>query len=67
MIDLNAIPLNSSVSEIFGTKETFSVLLRPDNHIGFISTGISSGEVTTYLDKFVDMFKTRKTGDGSSQ
>jgi len=53
LIDFNAIPLNSSVSEIFGTDKPFGMLLRPDNHIGFISTDSSSSEVTSYLRKFV--------------
>ena len=53
LIDCNAISLNPSVSEIFGTDKPFSMLLRPDNHIGFISTDFSSSEVTSYLSKFV--------------
>ena len=55
LIDFNAIPINSSVSEIFGTDKPFSLLLRPDNHIGFISTDCSSSEVASYLSKLVGL------------
>ena len=53
LIDFNAISLTSSVSEIFGTDKPFGLLLRPDNHIAFISTDVFSSELTSYLRKFV--------------
>ena len=53
LVDLNAIPLDSQAAKVFGTEKCFNVLLRPDNYIAFISQGTSSGELRTYLNKFV--------------
>jgi 2-polyprenyl-6-methoxyphenol hydroxylase-like FAD-dependent oxidoreductase len=43
------IPLNSQISEIFGTDRPFQILLRPDNYIGFISATVSLVDLRTYL------------------
>ena len=53
LIDYDVLPLTSQVSEIFGTEEPFSVLLRPDNYIGFVSPGISLSQLRTYLNQYV--------------
>jgi 2-polyprenyl-6-methoxyphenol hydroxylase-like FAD-dependent oxidoreductase len=53
LIDFNVIELDQHVSEIFGTEQPFSLLLRPDNHIGFVSTKTSPDEVSAYLREFV--------------
>jgi 2-polyprenyl-6-methoxyphenol hydroxylase-like FAD-dependent oxidoreductase len=52
LIDLNGCPLDPHISQIFGTNKPFSVLLRPDNHIGFISADIWT-DVTGYLKQYV--------------
>jgi 2-polyprenyl-6-methoxyphenol hydroxylase-like FAD-dependent oxidoreductase len=52
-IDFNAISLDPQVPQIFGTSRSFSVLLRPDNHIGFISANISWSDVKGYLREYV--------------
>ena len=52
LIDFTAIQLDPQISEIFGTEQPFSLLLRPDNHIGFISRTISSEEIRAYLGNF---------------
>lgn len=52
-IDFNAFSLDPQVSQIFGTSRSFSVLLRPDNHIGFISANISWSDVKGYLREYV--------------
>ena len=49
LIDRQVIPLYPQVAEIFGTDKTFSVLLRPDNYIGFIKTGATDNTLLTYL------------------
>lgn len=51
--DFNIIPLHLQAAEAFGAKNPFSVLLRPDNYIGFISTETSSSELRVYLNRFV--------------
>ncbi len=53
-VDFNFISLDPHMSEIFGTNKTFSVLLRPDNYIGFISTEDSSGNLRAYLNEFIE-------------
>ena len=42
-------PLYPSVSEIFGPKKTFTVLLRPDNYIGQITPNDSADAINNYL------------------
>jgi 2-polyprenyl-6-methoxyphenol hydroxylase-like FAD-dependent oxidoreductase len=52
LIDFNAIPLSPQVEQAFGTDRPFNVLLRPDNYIGYISSGPPSGELKAYLNDF---------------
>lgn len=52
LVDFRLIPLSAQVAEIFGVDREFDVLLRPDNHIGFIATESSLGNLRTYLSKF---------------
>ena len=47
-LDCQSFPLAPRVSEIFGANEPFSLLLRPDNHIAFISEHVSLGELKSY-------------------
>ena len=49
LVDFNVIPLGLQVAEVFGTTNAFSVLLRPDNYVSFISTEASLNQVKTYL------------------
>jgi hypothetical protein len=51
-IDFNVIPLQPHVAEIFGTDQPFSLLLRPDNYIGFITPQTSLDEMRVYLSEF---------------
>ncbi len=53
LCDFNAIPLSPEAAEAFGKDEPFSVLLRPDNYIGFISTNTSMNGLIVDLRKFV--------------
>jgi hypothetical protein len=53
LIDVHRISLNSHMTEIFGTDKLFNLLLRPDNHVGLISTGTSSERIGDYLNSFV--------------
>jgi 2-polyprenyl-6-methoxyphenol hydroxylase-like FAD-dependent oxidoreductase len=49
-VDFEFIPLNSDVATIFGTSESFSLLLRPDNYIAFISKDGSPADLENYLE-----------------
>ncbi len=48
-VDVNVIEPQPQVAELFGTDQHFSLLLRPDNYVGFISPKTSSAEVRAYL------------------
>ncbi|HKG45827.1 MAG TPA: FAD-dependent monooxygenase [Pyrinomonadaceae bacterium] len=49
LADCHVIPLTERVSEIFERKDEFSVFLRPDNHIAFISSEVPPSTVEDYL------------------
>jgi 2-polyprenyl-6-methoxyphenol hydroxylase-like FAD-dependent oxidoreductase len=53
LVDFNLTPLYPQVAEVFGANNSFSVLLRPDNYVGFISTETSLSGLRVYLQKFV--------------
>lgn len=48
-IDKSIFPLYPNVAEIFGTTKTFTVLLRPDNYIGLVSSGTPNEDIEKYL------------------
>ena len=48
-IDYHTFPLSPNVSEVFGVDRSFTVMLRPDNHIGFICQEISPDLLQHYL------------------
>jgi hypothetical protein len=47
--DFHCFPLFPNIAEIFGSSATFTVLLRPDNYIGYIAEGYSIDDVKSYL------------------
>lgn len=53
LVDFHVIQLNPKISEIFETKKSFSLLLRPDNYIGFISTEISCKTINIYFKRIL--------------
>ena len=48
-----AFPLNEQVAEIFGSHKPFSVLLRPDNYIGFVTSGEPLSELRAYFNNVI--------------
>ena len=50
LIDSTVISLYPNVAEIFGRKESFFVILRPDNYIGMISNDLMPKAVRNYLN-----------------
>jgi len=54
-LDRQVVPLYPHIAELFGYEKSFSVLLRPDNHIALISTDQVTKQVKNYLD---NLFKT---------
>ena len=53
LVDVNAFAVSPEVEEAFGTKKDFSVLLRPDNHVGTISSDKSLSRVQEYMVQFI--------------
>jgi hypothetical protein len=54
-VDLHVIPLYPRVIEIFGSKQSFQLLLRPDHYIAFLSPHCSLDHLTAYF-KRVEVF-----------
>jgi hypothetical protein len=50
-IDFHSIPLYPHIADIFGARQSFKVLLRPDNYIGLISAASSNEDLEKYLGK----------------
>ena len=57
LIDFHDLPLYPHLTEIFGTTESFMILLRPDNYIGLISAEISLENVEKYLARVLQKSK----------
>lgn len=49
LIDCQVIPIDARVREIFEVDHDFTVFVRPDNHIAFISTETARADVAEYL------------------
>ena len=49
LVDYHDLPLSPRVVEIFGTDAPFSVLLRPDNYIAFVSADVSLTQLRTFF------------------
>ncbi|MDX6692876.1 MAG: hypothetical protein QOF02_479 [Blastocatellia bacterium] len=53
LVDYQVVPLYPHVAETFGADKSFSVLLRPDNYIAYISQENSSRELSEYLSEVI--------------
>jgi hypothetical protein len=51
LVDFHELPLYPNIAEIFGTEKSFSILLRPDNYIGTISSDTSFETVENYINR----------------
>jgi hypothetical protein len=47
--DQQTCPLYPKVADIFGMARTFTVVLRPDNYIGFLASGHYEDEIREYF------------------
>jgi hypothetical protein len=52
--DCHVVPIDARVGEIFDKEGEFIVFLRPDNHIAFISSEISSNAARDYLNRIAE-------------
>lgn len=57
LVDFNYIQLDTQVAEAFGSKDSFNLLLRPDNYVGFITTENSLSRLKVYLNEQIRGFK----------
>jgi 2-polyprenyl-6-methoxyphenol hydroxylase-like FAD-dependent oxidoreductase len=64
-VDCHAFPLSEEVAEIFGTSKPFSVLLRPDNYIGFVSAEEPLAELTNYFTTAIGRPQARSAADAT--
>lgn len=62
--DFHELPLYPNVAEIFGKKESFVVLLRPDNYIGLILETGSPETIRDYLKYKIRYALTAVPNDG---
>ena len=53
LADVYSMPLYPHIAEIFGSNQSFTVLLRPDNYIGYISGGVNVDGAKEYLRKIL--------------
>ena len=51
LLTRHQLPLYPHIAEAFGTTESFSVLLRPDNYVAKVSEGVSSAPAEEYLKR----------------
>jgi 2-polyprenyl-6-methoxyphenol hydroxylase-like FAD-dependent oxidoreductase len=50
-VDVKILPLYPQFAELFGASKTFSVFIRPDNHIGFITAENPLEKLSLYLSE----------------
>ncbi|HEX6124757.1 MAG TPA: FAD-dependent monooxygenase [Pyrinomonadaceae bacterium] len=50
-VDSHRIPIYPRVAEIFGTEESFNLLLRPDNYVAAVSKDTSLAPIENYLKR----------------
>ena len=53
LVDYLVFPLRTRVAEKFGSRKPFSVLLRPDNYIGFVTSGEPLPELQAYFTNVI--------------
>ena len=63
VIDYHHFPLTEEIKEIFNTNKPFSVLLRPDNYIGFVSAAEPLTEVTNYFATVIGRSQARSAAE----
>jgi 2-polyprenyl-6-methoxyphenol hydroxylase-like FAD-dependent oxidoreductase len=60
LLDFHQFPLTTEIIKAFGVNRPFGVWLRPDNHIGYLSTEVS-------LEAFAVFLNTLKANTGTSR
>jgi 2-polyprenyl-6-methoxyphenol hydroxylase-like FAD-dependent oxidoreductase len=63
ILDCHSFQLTREIGELFGADKSFSVLLRPDNYIGFLSSEEPLAEVTNYFATAIGRPQARSAAD----
>lgn len=53
LIDYHTLPVNEQIAEIFASNRSFSVFLRPDNYIGFVSSATPLTQLRNYFETVI--------------
>lgn len=53
ILDNQVVPLSPELAAIFGTDKSFTLLLRPDNYIGFITSDFAFPTLALYLQETI--------------
>ncbi|MFL6229413.1 MAG: FAD-dependent monooxygenase [Pyrinomonadaceae bacterium] len=53
LVDFHFLTLDTAAAEAFGANRPFSVLLRPDNYVSYVSADASPGDISDYLENFI--------------
>jgi 2-polyprenyl-6-methoxyphenol hydroxylase-like FAD-dependent oxidoreductase len=64
LLDCYVIPLYTHVAKLFGTNKSFTVLLRPDNYLAFISPETSLSGLVVYLKEIMGSSMPTTRSDG---
>lgn len=67
LVDYHVFPLNERITEIFGTDKPFSVLLRPDNYIGFVSAEAPLAHLRAYFDTAIGRLQAQGATDAAAR
>lgn len=63
LVDYYVVPFyDPRIKEVFGMNKSFSVLLRPDNYIGFISQGTLLDKLRVYLNEHIKQGNEQNAG-----
>jgi hypothetical protein len=66
LVDYHSFPLDQRAAEIFGTDKAFSVLLRPDNYIGFVSAEASLTKLRAYFTDVIGRLEHQPRTDSAT-
>ena len=54
MCDVHTFDLSEAAKEHFGSSERFNVLLRPDNYVAFIGSGVDDSRLRSYFASYLE-------------
>jgi hypothetical protein len=67
IVDYHNFQITEEVAELYGHKKPFSVLLRPDNYIGFITSEEPRAELTNYFANVIGRPQARSASEATGK